>query len=235
MKIQKKDILYEDNHLIAVNKPATILVQSDHTNDVPLVEMVRSFIKKKYDKPGNVFTGVIHRIDRPVSGLVLFAKTSKALSRMNELFKEKKITKIYWCLTENIPQEKDGFLEDLLYKNAKKNKSFVDEKKSKKSLLSKLKYEVISNLDNYYFLKINPITGRHHQIRAQLSHVKAYIKGDLKYGAKRSNPDGSISLHARSLEFLHPIKKIKIKIICPPPKDNIWDVVLKEFNKDPHQ
>ena len=127
------------------------------------------------------------------------------------------------------------FLYFVGYKNEKKNKSFVDENKSKKSLLSKLKYEVISNLDNYYFLKINPITGRHHQIRAQLSHVKAYIKGDLKYGAKRSNSDGSISLHARSLEFLHPIKKIKIKIICPPPKDNIWDVVLKEFNKDPHQ
>ena len=235
MKIQEKDILYEDNHLIAVNKPATILVQGDHTNDAPLVEMVKSFIKKKYNKPGNVFTGVIHRIDRPVSGIVLFAKTSKGLSRMNELFKEKKITKTYWCLTEDIPQGKDGFLEDLLYKNQKKNKSFIDKNRSKKSLLSKLKYEVISNLDNYYFLKINPITGRHHQIRAQLSYVKAYIKGDLKYGAKRSNSDGSISLHARSLEFLHPIKKTKIKIICPPPKDNIWDVVLKEFNKDPHQ
>ena len=232
MKIQENDILYEDNDLIAVNKPATILVQGDHTNDIPLVEIVRSFIKKKYDKPGNVFTGLIHRIDRPVSGLVLFAKTSKGLSRMNKLFKEKKITKTYWCLTEDIPQEKDGYLENYLYKNAKKNKSFIDEKKSKKSLLSKLKYEVISNLDNYYFLKINPITGRHHQIRAQLSHVKAYIKGDLKYGAKRSNSDGSISLHARSLEFLHPIKKIKIKIICPPPKDNIWDVVLKEFIED---
>ena len=235
MKIQEKDILYEDNHLIAVNKPATILVQSDHTNDTPLVEIVRSFIKKKYDKPGNVFTGVIHRIDRPVSGLVLFAKTSKGLSRMNELFKEKKITKTYWCLTEDIPQEKDGFLEGLLYKNEKKNKSFVDEKNSKKSLLAKLKYEVISNLDNYYFLKINPITGRHHQIRVQLSHVNAFIKGDLKYGAKRSNSDGSISLHARSLEFLHPIKKTKILIICPPPKDNIRDVVLKEFNKALHQ
>ena len=235
MKIQEKDILYEDNHLIAVNKPATILVQGDHTNDKPLVEMVRSFIKKKYDKPGNVFTGVIHRIDRPVSGLVLFAKTSKGLSRMNELFKEKKITKTYWCLTEDIPQEKEGFLEDLLYKNGKKNKSFIDKNQSKKSSLSKLKYEVISKLDNYYFLKINPITGRHHQIRAQLSHVKAYIKGDIKYGAKRSNSDGSISLHARGLEFLHPIKKTKIKILCPPPKDAIWDAVLKEFSKDQHQ
>ena len=235
MKIQGKDILYEDNHLIAVNKPATILVQGDQTNDMPLIEMVRSFIKKKYNKPGNVFTGLIHRIDRPVSGLVLFAKTSKGLSRMNELFKERKITKIYWCLTEDIPMKKKGYLENYLYKNSKKNKSFIDEKKSKKSLFSKLKYEVISKLDNYYFLEVKPISGRHHQIRTQLSHVNSFIKGDIKYGAKRSNKDGSISLHARSIEFIHPIKKNKIKIICPPPIDKIWDIILKEFNKDQHQ
>ena len=222
MKIQEKDILYEDNHLIAVNKPATILVQGDHTNDTPIVEMVKLFIKKKYDKPGNVFTGVIHRIDRPVSGLVLFAKTSKGLSKMNELFKKKKITKTYWCLTEDIPQEKEGFLNNYLYKNTKKNKSFVDKNQSKKSSLSKLKYEVISKLDNYYFLKINPITGRHHQIRAQLSHVKAYIKGDIKYGSRRTNKNGSISLHAKEIKFIHPIKKEEITITAPLPKNEIW-------------
>ena len=220
------DILFEDNHIIAVNKKPSQLVQGDKTNDEPLSELVKKYIKSKYNKPGEVFIGVVHRIDRPVSGIVLFAKTSKALSRLNELFRTKNIQKTYWAVVKNQPKNQEGTLINYLIKNEKSNKSFAYNEERKGALRSELSYKVIGKTDNYFLVEVLPSTGRHHQIRVQLSHMGCPIKGDLKYGYERSNKDASIHLHARKIEFIHPIKNEQITIEAMPPNDPIWNAVV---------
>ncbi len=219
------DILFEDNHIIAVNKKPSQLVQGDKTNDEPLSELVKKYIKSKYNKPGEVFIGVVHRIDRPVSGIVLFAKTSKALSRLNELFRTKNIQKTYWAVVKNQPKNQEGTLINYLIKNEKSNKSFAYNEERKGALRSELNYKVIGKTDNYFLVEVLPLTGRHHQIRVQLSHMGCPIKGDLKYGFERSNKDASIHLHARKIEFIHPVKNEQITIEAMPPNDPIWNAV----------
>ena len=217
------DILYEDNHLIAINKKSGDIVQGDKTGDEPLSEKLKKFIKHKYNKPGNVYLGTIHRIDRPTSGVLLFAKTSKALSRMNEKFRNNEVDKTYWAVVKNKLPKKNDVIENYLTKNQAKNKSFISNSKNGKH--SKLEYKQVKKLDNYFIYEINPFTGRHHQIRVQLASMGSPIKGDLKYGAKRSNKDGSINLHAREITFNHPTKQERIKIIAPLPKANIWELI----------
>lgn len=219
-------ILYEDNHLIAVNKLPSEIVQGDKTGDTPLSEDVKQYIKKKYNKPGNVYLGVIHRIDRPVSGVVIFARTSKALSRMNELVKEREIDKKYWAIVKDKPESQEGELRHYLMRNEKKNKSFAGKIKKKGAKEGILKYCLIKKSKDYYLLEIKLLTGRHHQIRAQLSAIGCPIKGDLKYGFNRSNKDASISLHARSVSFIHPVTKEPITIIADPPKDVLWNYFI---------
>ena len=216
------DIVYEDNHLIIVNKLPGELSQSDYTRDISLVEKVKKYIKIKYKKKGNVYLGLVNRLDRPTSGLVILCKTSKSLTRMNKLIKERKIKKIYHAITEKSPEPKNGTLVNFLRKNQIKNKSFVvnnNELKSKKSILH---YTLIKNLKKYFLLEIKLETGRHHQIRCQLANIGCAVKGDVKYGAKRSNKDKSICLHAKNLEFIHPTTKVKISLEGNPPKNNIW-------------
>ncbi len=222
-------IVYEDNHLIAVNKLPSEIVQGDKTGDVPLSEHVKAYIKKKYNKPGEVFLGVIHRIDRPVSGVTVFARTSKALSRMNEMVKQREIKKTYWAIVKNLPPEPDGKLVHYLSRNASKNKSFVSRKASSGSKEAILYYRLIAESDTYYLLEVDLETGRHHQIRAQLSAMGCPIKGDLKYGFDRSNPDASISLHARSIEFIHPVRKENLRITAEPPDDSLWNYFASMF------
>ena len=217
------DIIYEDNHLIAINKKAGDIVQADKTGDAPLSEQLKNYIKKKYNKPGNVFLGVIHRIDRPTSGVVVFAKTSKSLSRMNLLFRNNQIKKTYWAIVSKAPPKESEILENYLIKNNKLNKSFVSEEENAKKGV--LKYKLVKNTKNFFLLKITPKTGRHHQIRVQLSNIGCIIKGDLKYGAKRSNKDKSICLHAKNLEFFHPVKKQKIIINATLPNSDIWQEI----------
>ena len=217
------DIIYEDNHLIAINKKAGDIVQADKTGDAPLSEQLKNYIKKKYNKPGNVFLGVIHRIDRPTSGVVVFAKTSKSLSRMNLLFRNNQVKKTYWAIVSKVPPKESEVLENYLIKNNKLNKSFVSEEENAKKGI--LKYKLIKNTKNFFLLKITPKTGRHHQIRVQLSNIGCIIKGDLKYGAKRSNKDKSICLHAKNIEFLHPVKKQKIIINATLPNSDIWQEI----------
>ena len=215
------EILYEDNHIIAVNKQPSDIVQGDKTGDRPLGEFVKDYLKKKYNKPGEVYLGVAHRLDRPVSGVILFARTSKALSRLNEMFREKKVQKTYWAVVDNAPANSSGTLDNYLQKNQKQNKSFVTKGDNGKHAV--LDYKLLKKLDNFYFLEIKPKTGRHHQIRVQLAHIGCIIKGDLKYGAKRSNKDASIHLLAQKLTFTHPVKKEEITIVAPAPKDSIWE------------
>ena len=217
------DIIYEDNHLIAINKKAGDIVQADKTGDAPLSEQLKNYIKKKYNKPGNVFLGVIHRIDRPTSGVVVFAKTSKSLSRMNLLFRNNQVKKTYWAIVSKAPPKKSEILENYLIKNNKLNKSFVSEEENTKKGI--LKYKLVKNTKNFFLLKITPKTGRHHQIRVQLSNIGCIIKGDLKYGAKRSNKDKSICLHAKNIEFFHPVKKQKIIINATLPNSDIWQEI----------
>lgn len=226
------EILFEDNHLIAVNKLPSEIVQGDKTGDIPLSKNVADFLKEKYNKPGDAFIGVIHRIDRPVSGIVLFAKTSKALARMNEMFQTKAVHKTYWAIVRNRPQKTEDVLIHFLTRNNEKNKSFASANEKKNSKKAELKYTLLYSFDNYHLLEILPQTGRHHQIRAQLSAIGCPIKGDVKYGDKRSNPDASIHLHAQKLEFIHPISKENICITAQPPlSDVLWKntaEVLKE-------
>lgn len=219
--IDSLEVLYEDNHLIVVNKKAGDLIQGDKTGDTPLSEIVKGYIKKKYNKPGEVYLGTVHRLDRPTTGIVLFARTSKALSRMNLLFKNKDIQKTYWAVTEKAPNPETGSLVNWLKKNEKQNKSYVVKTGDGKE--AELDYKVIAHSDRYHLVEVLPATGRHHQIRCQLANIGAIIKGDLKYGAKRSNKDGSIHLHARKLEFVHPVKKEPISVLGPAPKDPVWD------------
>ena len=216
------DIVYEDNHLIIVNKSAGELSQSDYTKDLSLVDKVKNYIKTKYKKPGNVYLGLVNRLDRPTSGLVIFSKTSKSLARMNKLLKERKIKKIYHAVTEKSPNPKKGTLINFLKKNQIKNKSFIvneNEPKSKKAILH---YTLIKKLKKFFLIEIMLETGRHHQIRSQLANIGCVIKGDVKYGAKRANKDKSICLHAKNIEFIHPITKAKISLDANPPKSNIW-------------
>lgn len=215
------EVLYEDNHIIAINKKSGDIVQADKTGDAPLSDFVKAYIKKKYNKPGEVFLGTIHRLDRPTSGVVLYARTSKALTRMNEQFREKQVQKTYWAVVENAPANTSGTLENYLLKNQKQNKSYVTKGSDGKHAI--LDFKMLKKLDNFFHLEIKPKTGRHHQIRVQLAHIGCIIKGDLKYGAKRSNKDASIHLLAQKLEFIHPVKKESITIVAPAPKDSIWD------------
>ncbi len=220
-------VLYEDNHLIAVNKRAGDIVQGDKTGDQPLSEVVKEYIKIKYKKPGEVFLGVTHRLDRPTSGIVIFARTSKALPRLNRIFAEKEATKIYWAIVRNCPPEPAGTLSDWLTRNPAKNKSFVASKEVPDSKLAMMEYRILKKLNRYYLLEIHLQTGRHHQIRAQLAAVGCPVKGDLKYGFDRSNEDGSIHLHARSLSFVHPVSKIPIELYADPPDDPLWRASLE--------
>ena len=215
-------VLYEDNHIIVVNKRAGDIVQGDKTGDTPLSEIVKAYIKNKYNKPGNVYLGVVHRLDRPTTGLVLFSKTSKALPRLNKLFAEKKAKKTYWALVKNEPPKGEDRLIHWLKKNPKNNKSTAYDNEIDGSKKAILNYKVINRLDTFFLLEIDLETGRHHQIRCQLSKIGCPIKGDLKYGFARSNKDASISLHARKLEFLHPVKKELLRISAPLPKDKLW-------------
>ena len=217
------DVIFEDNHLIAVNKKSGEIVQGDKTGDEPLSERVKKYLKVKYNKPGNVFLGTIHRIDRPTSGIVIFAKTSKALSRMNEKFRQNKISKTYWAIVKNRLPKKNDLLEHYLLKNQKNNKSFLSTEE--KGKLSILEYNFLNNLNNYFLYEIFPKTGRHHQIRVQLSNMGSPIKGDLKYGAKRSNPNGGINLHAKKIDFNHPVTKKSVSIEANCPKEKIWNSI----------
>lgn len=218
-------VLYEDNHLIAINKRPGDLVQGDKTGDAPLSEIIKAYLKEKYNKPGDVFLGVVHRLDRPTSGVVLFAKTSKALSRLNKMFAEKKTQKTYWAVTKNDPPKQEDRLVHFLKRNSKQNKSYAHIKAvpdSKKAILS---YKKLTRLERYTALEIELETGRHHQIRTQLCAIGCPIKGDLKYGFNRSNADGSIHLHARKLELIHPVKKETLTILAAPPSDSIWNLI----------
>ena len=220
---QNLQILYEDNHLIAVNKRPGDIVQGDKTGDKPLSEIVKQYIKEKYDKPGNVYLGVVHRLDRPTSGIVVFAKSSKALPRLNKLFAEKEAKKTYWAVVKNTPPNTQDTLIHWLKRNTKQNKSYAYKKEVPDSKKAVLDYDTIKKLDNYFLLEIDLKTGRHHQIRSQLTAIGSPIKGDLKYGFDRSNKNGSIHLHARKLMFIHPVKKEKLELIAPPPNDPVWN------------
>jgi len=215
-------VLYEDNHIIIVNKRSSDLVQGDGTGDEPLDDMVRAYIKEKYNKPGDVFLGVVHRLDRPVSGCVVYARTSKALSRLSELFRTREVKKCYWAIVTDRPPEEEGTLRSYLKKNEKQNKSYVYDKEVKGSKLADLSYRLLARSERYYLLEVDLYTGRHHQIRAQLAAAGCPVKGDLKYGAKRSNEGGGISLHSRRVSFVHPVKKEEISVVAPLPDDRIW-------------
>ncbi|MCF8228868.1 MAG: RNA pseudouridine synthase [Bacteroidales bacterium] len=231
-KISAEDILHEDNHLLIINKYPTEIVQADKTGDIPLVDKVREYIKVRDNKPGNVFMGLVHRIDRPVSGALIFAKTGKALLRMSELLKEREIRKIYWAVVKNPPPRQSDHLLQYLRRNRKRNKSFAYNKEVRNSQKAELKYKLLAESDNYFLLEVELLTGRHHQIRVQLSSIGCPIKGDVKYGFDRTNEDASIHLHSRKLEFIHPVKKEKISIVAGiPHADNLWDHFQKVIAK----
>lgn len=216
-------VVYEDNHIVVVNKTSSEIVQGDKTGDTPLSEMVKQYLKEKYNKPGNVFIGVTHRLDCPVSGLVVFAKTSKALPRLNEMFRNGEVKKTYWAIVKECPKETEGELVHYLVRNEKQNKSYAYDKEVKNSKKAVLHYKLIGHSQNYYLLEVDLKTGRHHQIRCQLAKMGCPIKGDLKYGSPRSNPDGSICLHARTVQFVHPVSKEMIRLTAPVPEGNLWN------------
>tara|TARA_R110002111_G_scaffold127137_5_gene191906 strand:+ start:1427 stop:2134 length:708 start_codon:yes stop_codon:yes gene_type:complete len=220
-------VLYEDNNIIIVNKRAGDIIQGDKTGDKPLSDVVKEYIKDKYNKPGNVYLGTVHRLDRPTTGLVIFAKTSKALPRLNKLFVSKDIKKTYWAIVKNEPPKTEDTLTHWLKKNPKNNKSYAHSKEVNDSKKAILHYKLLKKLDNYFLLEINLETGRHHQIRSQLYTIGCPIKGDLKYGFDRSNKDASIHLHAKNIAFVHPVKDETININAPLPKDPVWDACLK--------
>jgi len=224
------EILYEDNHIIAINKTNSDIVQVDKTGDLSLEDKVKEYIKKKYNKPGDVFLGVVHRIDRPVSGVVVFARTSKALTRLNDMFKNKDVQKTYWAIVKDKPKKEADTLKHYIVRDQQKNKSFAFDNEVKNSKLASLSYSLVAKAENYNLLEIDLHTGRHHQIRCQLAKIGCPIKGDLKYGFPRSNPDGGISLHSRKIEFIHPVKKEKVIIIAQTPKDALWDYFSSVIN-----
>lgn len=218
-------ILYEDNHLIVVNKLPSEIVQGDKTGDVCLLDDVKAYIKEKYDKPGNVFAGLVHRIDRPVSGAVVFAKTSKALSRMTVKVKDRDFHKVYLAIVQHRPPKDADILEDYLVKNEKQNKSYVVSAGTKEAKLARLSYRLVGQSERYYLLEVELFTGRHHQIRCQLAHIGCPIRGDLKYGYPRSNPDASISLHAYRISFEHPVGGQLVEVTAPVPEDKLWSLL----------
>ncbi len=222
-------ILYEDNHLIVVNKRGGELVQGDRTGDKTLADLVKEYLKVTYNKKGNVYLGIPHRLDRPTSGLVVFAKTEKALVRLNELFKGNTIKKTYWAIVDNLPNEREGTLLHYIIRDTKANKSVALPVQRQKGKLAKMDYRLIAESKSYFLLEVLLHTGRHHQIRAQLAAIGLHIKGDLKYGFPRSNPDGGISLHARSITFVHPVRKEEITLVADPPADNLWDAFLSQL------
>ena len=227
-------VLYEDNHIIAVNKTCNEIVQGDKTGDIPLSETVKAYIKEKYNKPGEVFLGVTHRLDRPTSGVVLFARTSKALTRLNDMFKShEQIRKTYWAIVQGVPKIPEARLENYLVRNEAQNKSYIAKPGAKEVKLAVLSYKTLVRGDNYTLLEINLETGRHHQIRCQLAALGCPVKGDLKYGAKRSNPDGGICLHARRIEFIHPVSKQEICITAPVPDDALWRALTTPLQLSP--
>lgn len=219
----KSRILFEDNHLIIINKLPGELVQGDETGDITLADKVKEYLKLTYNKPGNVYLGIPHRLDRPTSGIVVYTKTEKALIRLNEAFKGSSVKKTYWAVVDNMPKKSESTLIHYIVRNSANNKSVAYPKEIKGSKLAKLDYKLIGKSDKYYLLEIALHTGRHHQIRAQLAAIGLHIKGDLKYGFARSNPDGGIHLHARKIVFTHPVKKEELTIIAPPPHDTVWD------------
>ena len=219
------EVVYEDNHLIIVNKQSGEIVPGDKTGDRPLSDIVKDYIKEKYQKPGAVFLGVVHRLDRPVSGLVVFARTSKALARLNKMFAEGEVHKTYWAIVKNAPRTSEGTLEHWLVRNEKQNKSYAYDHERPNAKKAILKYRTISHSDHYTLLEVNLMTGRHHQIRCQLAAMGCPIKGDLKYGAPRSNPDGSISLMSKRVEFIHPVSKETIVVEAPLPDDALWQTL----------
>lgn len=219
-------VLHEDNHIIIVNKRVGDIVQGDKTGDTPLSEIVKQYIATKYDKKGNVFLGVVHRLDRPTSGIVIFARTSKALERLNKMLRDKEVKKTYWAIVKDKPEKKQNTLVHYLKKNPKNNKSTAFPNPTPEAKKAILHYQLIKTLDNYYLLEVDLETGRHHQIRVQLSAIKSPIKGDLKYGAKRSNPDGGICLHARAIEFTHPVSNTLISVIGDLPDETLWNNCL---------
>ena len=226
----KSRILFEDNHLIIINKLPGELVQGDETGDVTLADKVKEYLKVTYNKPGNVYLGIPHRLDRPTSGIVVYTKTEKALIRLNEAFKGSSVKKTYWAVVDNMPKKSESTLIHYIVRNSANNKSVAYPKEIKGSKLAKLDYKVIGKSEKYYLLEIALHTGRHHQIRAQLAAIGLHIKGDLKYGFPRSNPDGGIHLHARKIVFTHPVKKEELTIIAPPPHDTVWDHFASQDN-----
>ena len=224
-------ILYEDNHIIVINKLPSEIVQGDKTGDMPMSDLLKAYIAQKYKKPGNVFLGVVHRIDRPVSGAVIFARTTKALTRLNAMLQNRELKKKYWAVVKNAPPEESGTLVHYLQKNEKQNKSYTTESTSPNSKKAELNYSLIARSRDYYLLEVELITGRHHQVRAQLAEMGCPIKGDLKYGFDRSNTDASIHLHARKLSFKHPVKDEIIEIVAPVPDDKLWKFFEKETGK----
>lgn len=225
-------VLYEDNHIIVVNKAPSEIVQGDKTGDKPLSETVKEYLKEKYNKPGNVFCGVTHRLDRPTSGVVVFARTSKALSRLNDMFREGKVDKTYWAVVKNRPPREEDTLIHYLIKNEQNNKSTAYDSEKPHTKKAVLHYRLVGASENYFLLEIALETGRHHQIRCQLAKIGCPIKGDLKYGAARSNPDGSISLHARSIAFIHPVSKDQIRVTAPVPAEKLWTAFEEAVNRD---
>lgn len=235
-KIQNKyniDIVYEDNHLLVINKKPSQIVQGDKTGDIPLTELLKSYLREKYNKPGNIYVGLVHRLDRPTSGLVVFAKTDKAGSRLSKLFQERDLKKTYWAVVQNPPPEEHGLLFHYLKKNEQKNRSFVVSPETSGAKKAELSYTYLGRSDRYHLLEIELLTGRHHQIRCQLAHIGSPIKGDVKYGFDRANPDLSIHLHARYINLIHPVKKESLQLIADPPKDPVWDYFLEMFNDIP--
>jgi 23S rRNA pseudouridine1911/1915/1917 synthase len=227
--IKDPEILFEDNHLIAVNKPCGLLVQGDRTGDESLDGIVKQYLKKKYSKPGEVFLGLVHRIDRPASGTVVFARTSKALSRMNDLFRDRRVEKTYWCIVKELPEPESGSLRHFLIKNEARNKSSAYDRPKPDTKEALLDYRLISRSENYFLLEVHLYTGRHHQIRCQLARIGCPIKGDLKYGYPRSNRDAGISLHARRLAFIHPVRKEPLVLEAGVPTDPIWKALTSEL------
>ncbi len=226
----EENILFEDNHIIIINKLPSQIVQGDKTGDQPLSELVKDYLKVKYNKQGEVFLGVVHRLDRPVSGAVVFARTSKSLTRLNALIKNREVNKTYWAVVKNQPPKESDTLVNYLWRDEAKNKSFVTAKSTGSTQLASLSYKLLASSDKYYLLEIDLQTGRHHQIRAQLAAIGCPIKGDLKYGFPRSNPDASIHLHARKVSFIHPVSLKLLSIIAPLPKDPIWDYFDRQFS-----
>lgn len=224
-------ILFEDNHLLIYNKQPGDIVQGDKTGDEPLSEQLKGYIKEKYHKPGEVFLGVVHRIDRPVSGTVVFARTSKALSRLNRMLKEGTMQKTYWAVVQQCPPTPSGKLVHYVTRNEKQNKTYVFNEEVPSGKRAELSYTLIAHSDRYYLLEVQLATGRHHQIRAQLAHIGCPIKGDLKYGYPRSNPDGSIHLHARRISFLHPVKNTPVTVEAPPPDEKVWNLFHPQEQK----